>query len=327
SSGRKKMAKVDVLIPFYNTPIRFTRECLESLLRQTFTDWRAIIINDGSSADSTRALEQLLAEYGDARLSYIATPNRGSAAARNAGIAHGSAPLIALLDSDDEWIADKLERQVAMLDENDEIGLVHTACVIVDEHGEEQGRSEPSRDANQLSASAAFERMLYRNFVTASSVVFRRQLGARVGYFDEAFICIQDKELWLRLIADGGRFHMIPEPLVRYREHGDNISKKVERLLGCRAALIDKMQRVVANTPWLSELNWPRVKRGMQRRMHQEAAEGYLSQGRIGKVIWHAIPLRCGFTRISALLMARAVYRWLFPRRTVSPARPSPDYS
>src|SRR3954468_13106159 len=119
------MAKVDVIIPYFKTPLEFARTAIESALTQTFTDLRCVVVNDGSSAGFAAQLEELLESFHDDRILYLPTPNGGAAAARNAGIRATSSPYIALLDSDDAWHPNRLALEIPVLDENPTIALVH----------------------------------------------------------------------------------------------------------------------------------------------------------------------------------------------------------
>ena len=93
------MSQVDVVIPVYNTPIRYVRDALNSVSQQSFEDWTTIVVNDGSAADYSLELESLIEEFAERRIRYLRSENRGLAAARNLGISSGKAPFVALLAS------------------------------------------------------------------------------------------------------------------------------------------------------------------------------------------------------------------------------------
>ena len=92
------MAAVDIIVPLYNKE-KTIRRTLESILAQTFSDWRTIIINDGSSDHSVKIVRQIE----DSRIQIIEQDNRGPGAARNAGLRIATAPCVAFLDADDQW--------------------------------------------------------------------------------------------------------------------------------------------------------------------------------------------------------------------------------
>ena len=132
---------------------------------------------------------------------------------------------MAFLDSDDLWLPHKLECQVRVLQQQPEVSVVHTAIVLqeIDEQRREMSRRILRRPAWR--ESTLYEELLYRNVITGShsSVMVRREVFDQVGLFDEAFR-IADLDLWRRL-AEHHRFHLLDEPLVYIRKHGDNSSR------------------------------------------------------------------------------------------------------
>src|SRR5439155_7927493 len=95
------MPIVDVIVPFFNTPIRYVHAALQSIIDQTCCDWRAIVVNDGSRAANTREIEDLLPSLEENRILYRKMPHQGVSAARNTAIRISDAPYIAFLDADD----------------------------------------------------------------------------------------------------------------------------------------------------------------------------------------------------------------------------------
>jgi glycosyltransferase involved in cell wall biosynthesis len=117
---------VSVTIPFHNSE-RFLAEAIESVLRQTYTGWELILVDDGGS-DQSSAIARFYAAQFPGRitcLEHIGRANLGLTRSRNLGARSGNGEILAFLDSDDIWLADKLERQVALLDEYPEAGFVY----------------------------------------------------------------------------------------------------------------------------------------------------------------------------------------------------------
>nr|WP_256498773.1 glycosyltransferase family A protein [Chroococcidiopsis sp. CCNUC1] len=115
------MPKVSVIIPAYNA-MKYLPATLGSLLSQTFDDFEAIVVNDGSFDET----EKWVSQIEDPRVKLICQQNKGLAGARNTGINQATGEYIAFLDADDLWEPSKLEKQVAVLEENPEVGLVYT---------------------------------------------------------------------------------------------------------------------------------------------------------------------------------------------------------
>lgn len=129
------MATVDVIIPFYNTPLLFVEQALASLRAQTFTDWHACLVNDGSDAAVSLALEGLLTELNDPRIAYRRVSNGGAAAARNIGLEATSSPYITLLDADDCYHSHMLEAHVALLEGRADVDVVYADHEVIDRQG------------------------------------------------------------------------------------------------------------------------------------------------------------------------------------------------
>ncbi|UBF27327.1 glycosyltransferase family 2 protein [Kovacikia minuta CCNUW1] len=208
------MPKVTVVIPAYNS-IKYLPQTLESVLRQTFTDFEVLIVNDGSSDQ----IEQWAAQLVDPRVRLISQENQGVSAARNAGIAQAKGEYVAFLDADDLWEPTKLAKQVQCLDSNPEVGLVHTWMFFADEQGKSTGRVLCS-DAEGW----VWERLAEKNLVACSSVMVRRFCFEWVGTFDPNLKINEDWDLWIR-IASRCRFAVIKEALVYYRQLPTSISK------------------------------------------------------------------------------------------------------
>lgn len=116
---------VSVIIPTYNRAT-LVKEAVESVLRQTYRDVELIVVDDGSTDDTEAALRQ----FGDA-IRYVKQPNRGMSSARNHGIALARGRYVALLDSDDIWLEDKLELQIALLEHYHRVGFVFSDFYIL----------------------------------------------------------------------------------------------------------------------------------------------------------------------------------------------------
>ncbi|AFZ22780.1 glycosyl transferase [Cylindrospermum stagnale PCC 7417] len=210
------MPKVSVIIPAYNA-MTYLPETLESVLRQTFTNFEVLIIDDGSSDNIVEWASQLT----DSRVKFISQNNQGSSAARNAGIINSSGDYIAFLDADDLWQPTKLEKQVHILEENPEAGLVYTWTALINHQGIPTGRIF-ANDAE----SYVWENLIKHNIVECGSVAMVRCCCfENVGVFDQNLHSyVEDWDMWLR-IAARYPFKVIREPLVYYRQYPTSVSK------------------------------------------------------------------------------------------------------
>ena len=201
---------------------RWLREAVDSALGQTLADLELIVVDDGS----TDATADILAGYGDPRLSVLRQPRSGLTRSLNRGLRRAAAPLIARLDADDVALPERLARQVEFLDAHPEVALLGTGCREIGPDGEIRGVYAPPAD------DAAIRReLIRRNPFVHSSVVMRRQVVEAAGGYDEAVAVAQDYELWLRL-SRAAKLANLPEPLVLRRLAPDRVSvaRDTERL-------------------------------------------------------------------------------------------------
>jgi len=135
----KTMPKVSVVIPVYNSA-KLLNTALRSVFEQTYSDFEVVVVDDGS--DDRDELEAVLASWGDA-VHCVRQANGGPAKARNTAIAHATGELIAFLDADDEWLPEKLQRQVAYFEQYPQTGLLHTG--VIGQANREKSASPPRR--------------------------------------------------------------------------------------------------------------------------------------------------------------------------------------
>jgi glycosyltransferase involved in cell wall biosynthesis len=207
--------KVSVIIPVYNGE-KFIRSAIESVLNQTYSDWEIIVVDDGSTDQSREIISGLKGP-----LTYIYQENSGVAIARNHGFLHSQGKFIAFLDQDDRWYANKLEAQVAALEQHANIGVVYSDVDAIDE----SGLVTETRSLGDK-ASLSFLRFfpeVPRPHPFPSTVLMRREIFSLAGMFDPVFKRNghEDTELWFRIAKkDLGQFQFSPESLAQRRHHG-----------------------------------------------------------------------------------------------------------
>lgn len=207
---------VSVVIPTFNRRA-VVREAVASACAQRDVAGEIIVVDDGSSDDTTAALR---AEFGT-RIHVLRTANRGVAAARNAGVAASNGELIAFLDSDDLWRADKLATQVAFFASHPEAHICQTDEVWV----RNGVRVNPCAHHRKPSGDI-FEPSLRLCLVSPSAVMLHRSLFERAGGFDESLPACEDYDLWLRILRDTPVW-LIEQPLVIKRGgHPDQLSRR-----------------------------------------------------------------------------------------------------
>lgn len=214
--------KVSVIIPAYNVSA-YLAEALLSLEQQSFREFEAIVVNDGSTDNTAEIAEQVCQR--DSRFRLITKLNGGLSSARNAGIRQAQADYIALLDADDRYKPDKLANHVERLDRAPDVGVVYSASHIIREDGR---RSWMSLSGKPIYADPLIA-LMCKNFVGhGSNAVFRRVLTDEVGEFDEALRSSEDIDFWLRIAATGRwRFYREPRALCCYRVRPSGLSFNV----------------------------------------------------------------------------------------------------
>lgn len=209
---------VSIVMPIYNTE-PFLPEAVESVLSQTYTSWELLLVNDESPGGACA----IAARFTDPRIRYLEHPNAGPAATRNRGIRESKGDFIAFLDSDDAWLPDKLEKQMPLFYRDAAVGVVYSQRTTIDE----EGRAVTTGYRPRLYGGMVLDRLYVDNFVCMSSVVMRRAVCDRVGLIDESLRMSEDFDYWLR-VACFFPFAYVDEPLVRYRVHTGQVSKKTD---------------------------------------------------------------------------------------------------
>ena len=213
---------VSVLTPTYDSAA-FVAETIESALAQTHRPLELVVVDDSSNDDTVAIVERYARRHPEIRL--IRFDDRaGPCRRRNDALAHARGSLLAWLDADDVWEPRKLELQAAALARDPRVGFVYTDYVEIDENGALVQSGWPHRlESGDLLAPL----FVHGCFPCSSSVVVRREAMARRGlrFLEADFSFGDDHFLWLALSLDW-RAHCVAEPLVRYRRHARNESRR-----------------------------------------------------------------------------------------------------
>ena len=213
------MPKVSVIILTYNRSA-LLRRAVQSVLNQTFGDFEVIVVDDASVDDTKDVIKDMT----DKRIRYLPhEQNMGEGRARNTGVANAQGEYIAFLDDDDEWLPEKLELQVSVMEKSEPgIGAVHTGYWrILTDTGEV--RESDARKEGDLWGEFLFG----NNLVHPSSILLRASCFERLGVFDVSITTGLDYDMWLR-VSKEYKFAAINKPLLKVREHGDRLSSNLE---------------------------------------------------------------------------------------------------
>jgi glycosyltransferase involved in cell wall biosynthesis len=204
------MPKVSVVIPAHNSS-KFLAETIRSVLYQSFRDFEIIIIDDGSTDDTAKVASGFPVRY-------FWQENRGVSAARNKGIELSQGEYIAFLDSDDMWLPQKLELQLAAIENAPLAGVVYsdlyyydnTTCTTTGTFLQKRRRPPPR--------GKVLGEFIEYFFGHPSTLLVRKNVFAQVGMFDETLHNCEDDDMLFRM-ASYCEFEVVPVPLVMYRMH------------------------------------------------------------------------------------------------------------
>jgi glycosyltransferase involved in cell wall biosynthesis len=209
------MKKVTVILPVYNGA-KYLKETIDSVLNQTFIDFDFLILNDVSTDTS----EEIILSYKDTRIIYhLNDINLGSIGAPLKGMNMSHTEYIARIDQDDIWMPTKLEKQVKILNANPTIGICGTSIELF---GDRNGIKIFPVSNESLKVG-----FLFFCCMSHPSVVFRKSFLETTGVtYNEAYRLADDYKMWIDCI-DLTQIYNIPEPLVKYRQHEEQICSTV----------------------------------------------------------------------------------------------------
>ena len=212
-----KKPLVSIIIATYNRG-KSINKAIESVLNQTYKDIEIIVIDDGSTDETPKIVSEI--SKTDSRIRIVTNKiNLGLVKTLNRGISNAHGKYIARLDDDDFWCnPQKLEKQVAFLENNPDYVLVGGGVIRVDEQGKEIIRftlPESDEDIRQ--------KILQDNTFAHSTVVFKKEAWEKAGGYNETLIFSEDWDLWLRF-GKFGKFYNFPEYFIYYLQGEQNIS-------------------------------------------------------------------------------------------------------
>lgn len=206
---------VSVIIPTWNRSDLVPR-AIGSVLDQSQGPAEVIVVDDGSNDDTAA---QIASEFPSVHL--LGQPHLGVSAARNHGIRMATCEWIALLDSDDEWLPDKLAQQVAMLESQPDLRACHTEEIWI-----RNGRRVNPMHKHAKPSGWIFNHCLPLCCVSPSSVILHRTVFENVGLFDESLPACEDYDMWLRVFQHYPVGLVETPQLIKYGGHSDQLSRR-----------------------------------------------------------------------------------------------------
>ncbi len=210
---------VTVLMPVYNAD-PYIREAIDSVLTQSYTNFELLIINDGSTDNSL----QIIKSYNDARIRLVENEgNLGLIETLNKGLNLAQGEYIARMDADDISMPTRLEKQVEFLDQHQEVAVLATTLVLINEDGKDQGYWLD--DYNCKTIEQIKHTLPKINCIGHPTVMMKSSVAKLAGY-NEHFLYNEDWGLWLTLLSDGHVIAKLDSPLLYYRIHSKRITSQ-----------------------------------------------------------------------------------------------------
>ena len=286
---------VSILMPVYNGE-KYLSEAIESALAQTYQNFELLIVNDGSTDNSAAIIKPFLK---DSRVIYIEQKNAGVAAARNTAIKHARGQYFGFLDQDDLWLNNKLEVQIAALEQDESVALVHSRQDFIDSHGNKI-------DYEWITGGSGycFRDNFIKNRIAVLTVLIRKTIIDEIGLFNEQLSGADDYEMWLRITLKYP-IKYIDQALAFYRFHDNNVSKDSFRMT---ITDLKAINTILSDYPEALKLAGKNTVRARLHELHSQLGDWYswhdqdFRQGRL--YYWLAI--------LNNFFVLRPYYRFVY---------------
>lgn len=224
--------EITVVIPTYNR-YELLKRALKSVLEQLYQAKEIIIVDDGSS-DNTSQIQKDFPT-----IKYVYQANKGVSSARNTGVKNATCEWIAFLDSDDEFVQDKLKKQVEFHKKNLEYLISYTDEIWIKNNQEIIIPKKFQKTGTDL-----FEKNLSFCNIAPSSVLVHKTVFDKVGFFDEALDVCEDYDMWLRILLEFD-IGLIDEKLIRkHAGHNEQLSFKYWGMDRFRVSALEKLLKL-----------------------------------------------------------------------------------
>jgi len=297
---------VSIIVPSYNRA-DFLPRAIKSILSQAFKDFEVIVVDD-CSTDNTR---EVVSSFNDERIRYIRhDSNKGAGAARNTGIKDAKASYIAFLDSDDEWLPEKLGEQINRIQSlPNKVGVVYcNRNVIIEKTGRIKNIPIPRARGN------AHAEILRYCALPSCSTLIRKICFEKVGFFDETLPCLEDWEMWMR-VSKHYEVDLIQKVLAKSYIHGEQLTTEPEGKIQARETILRKHYDDLAEHPSILTDHLNRL--GI---LHVTIGNFGTARGYLVKSIRKRPLQRFAYLHLVPLLLAPQTYRKILNKRIASHA-------
>jgi len=222
--------KISVIIPTFNRKKTLGR-AIQSVLNQSLSPFEILIIDDGSNDGTEEWVKENFQN-----IKYIYQNNHGVSSARNIGIENAYGDWIAFLDSDDEWLPNKLDKQVKAIDSNPKMKFFHTNEIWI-----RNGVRVNQMKKHKKYGGYIFEKCLDICRISPSSVLIKKEVFDNIGNFDESLRVCEDYDLWLRITSKYSVVFLDIPLIYKYGGHVDQLSKVNDGIESYRIQSLEKI--------------------------------------------------------------------------------------
>lgn len=228
---------VSVIIPSYNRE-KLIEKSIKSVLNQSYKNIEIIVVDDNSSDNTESVVKSLQDKY--EFIKYIRhETNKGGSAARNSGVKVALGELIAFLDSDDEWVGNKLEKNLEIFHKNDKVAMVYSDMYLVNADTAEEKLNKSKKYDDK------YYGLLCENIIGSTSLIMiKKDVFNNVGGFKEGLPSCQDWDFYLN-VAKENVIEKIDEPLLKYYIHQNSISGNLDRALKGHKIIFEKVLSIL----------------------------------------------------------------------------------
>lgn len=209
------MCTVSIIIPTFNR-YKLLQRALNSILKQSYLDYEIIVIDDGSTDKTAEILTELFPQ-----IRYVYQDNKGVSSARNKGLELAKGEWIAFLDSDDEWLPEKLTLQLGLIKSTPDYKVCHTEELWI-----RNGTRVNQMNKHKKFGGWIFPQCLPLCVMSPSSIVIHQSVFETVGNFDTSLPACEDYDLWLRITAKYPVLYIEEPQIKKYGGHDDQLSTK-----------------------------------------------------------------------------------------------------
>ncbi len=225
----KSHCDVSVIVPAYRAA-EYIDRAIQSVFRQTVHPKELIIVDDGSDDQTSEILETYLETDSPIDFKMLRQSNQGAGAARNLALQSATGKYAAFLDSDDEWLPEKLARSIFHIERDEFILVAHNIFVVRGQHQKKNNIAVRF----QNSSNSLFHGLYRRGFISTSTVVASLSAIHQAGGFDTSLQAGQDFDLWLKMLApQGSKIFVFDEYLAKYHVREESITRHADSRLSC----------------------------------------------------------------------------------------------